>query len=81
MTRLKFSNYKKSIVKALTKKSKLLDIEEPLTLIDGFINEPIYSKYPNSSYCLTLPMIVCLGNKTGRLYFFALKKLLPNIKI
>lgn len=79
---LKFSEYKDQITKALNNKGNSLGIQEPVTLIDGFINQPIYNELTGSFVIggPTIPMIAVVG-KSGRIYFFALKALLPDLKI
>jgi len=79
---LKFSEYKEQITKALNDKGNSLGIQEPVTLLDGFINQPIYNELTGSFVIggPTIPMIAVVG-KSGRIYFFALKALLPDLKI
>ncbi|PIU37414.1 hypothetical protein COT02_01015 [Candidatus Roizmanbacteria bacterium CG07_land_8_20_14_0_80_34_15] len=79
---LKFSEYKEQIVKALNDKGASLGIQEPVNLIDGFINQPIYNELTGSFVIggPTIPMVAVVGN-SGRIYFFALKALFPDIKI
>lgn len=79
---LKFSEYKERITNALNSKGNSLGIQETVSLIDGFINQPIYSELTGAFVIggPTIPMIAVVGN-SGRIYFFALKALLPDIKI
>ena len=79
---LKFSEYKEQIVKALNDKGASLGIQDPVNLIDGFINQPIYNELTGSFVIggPTIPMVAVVGN-SGRIYFFALKALFPDIKI
>lgn len=80
---LKFSDYKDQIIKALRDKQESLGINEPVTLADGFINQPI-QKELSSSFVIggpVIPMIAVVGNNSGRMYFFALKALIPNIEL
>jgi len=79
---LKFLEYKEKITKALNDKGTSLGIQEPVNLIDGFINQPIYNELTGSFVIggPTIPMIAVVGN-SGRIYFFALKALLPDIKM
>lgn len=53
---------------------------EGFTLIDGFFNTPIYDELMDGLLigAPTVPMIAILGNKTGRMYFFALKAIVPD---
>jgi len=80
---LKFSEYKEQIIKALNEKKADLGIQEPVTLIDGFINQPIHNELTGAFVIggPTIPIIAVIGNKSGRLYFFALKAILPDLKI
>lgn len=80
---LKFTDYKDQIIKALNDKGVSLGIQEPVTLIDGFINQPMYKELTGAFVIggPTIPMIAVVGNNSGRIYFFALKALLPDIKI
>ena len=80
---IKFSDYKEKIIKALNEKAPQHGIQEPTILVDGFMNQPIQKEsigglvidYP------AIPMVAVVGNNSGRIYFFALKKLLPHLKI
>jgi hypothetical protein len=66
----------------LSDKSTSLGIQEKYILIDSFINPPIYNEL-TEDFVLggpTIPMIALVGD-SGRIYFFALKALLPKIEI
>ena len=80
---LKFSDYREKILEALKEKGPSLGIQESVTLIDGFINQPIYKELTGAFVIggPTIPMVAVVGNKSGRIYFFALKALLPDLKI
>lgn len=81
MEPIKFSDYKKQIINALNERSASLGVNEPVTLVDGFVNQPIKNEI-SSSITIggpTIPMIMIVGNKSGRIYLFALKFLLPDI--
>lgn len=79
---LKFSDHKQSILEALQEKGQSLGINESVNLIDGFINQPIYQEFSGNVIIggPTIPMIAVVGN-SGRVYFFALKALLPNLEM
>lgn len=80
---LKFSDYKDQIIKVLQEKQTSLGIHEPVTLVDGFINQPI-QKELSGGFVIggpAIPMIAVVGNNSGRMYFFALKALLPNVEL
>lgn len=80
MEKINFTEYKQKILDALTSKGNL-GITEPVTLIDGFINQPISNELSGNIVIggPAIPMIMLIGNNTGRIYFFALKAVLPNI--
>jgi uncharacterized ParB-like nuclease family protein len=80
---IKFSDHKEAILKALKEKKDFLKINEPLTLMEGFINQPICKELTGSFIVggATIPMIVVVGNQSGKVYFFALKALLPELGI
>lgn len=82
MEPLKFEEYKQKIIDALKAKGNL-GITEPVTLVDGFVNQPIQNEL-SGSFVLggpAIPMIMLLGNNSGRIYHFALKAILPDIKL
>lgn len=76
-----FSEYKKSITDAL--KSRELGIDEEISLIDGFINQPVFKKLTGDVVIggPTIPMIAVVGKTSGRIYFFALKAILSEVEI
>lgn len=79
---IKFSEIKDRIRTAIDSKSLFLGITEPVSLIDGFINSPI-SMELSGSFVIggpTIPMIMLVGTQTGRIYFFALKALIPDLE-
>lgn len=80
---IKFSDYKEKITKALTQKQPFLGISESVSLVDGFINQPIQQELSGNIVIggPTIPMIAVVGNTSGRIYYFALKALLPDIGI
>jgi hypothetical protein len=83
MEPIKFSDYKQKIIEALNKKGASLGVNEPVTLVDGFINQPIQNEI-SGSFVIggpTIPMIMIVGKSSGRIYLFALKALLPDEKI
>jgi len=76
---IEFKKYKNKILKALKKRD--LNIDEPCSLIEGFFNPLIHDEL---SFGLVICgpsviMIYLVGNKSGRLYPFALKALLPHL--
>lgn len=83
MAAIIFSEYKDRILKEITDRSTLLGINEPVSIVDGFVNQPIQNELSGSIMIggPTIPMVMLVGNKTGRVYYFALKALLPDINI
>lgn len=82
---IKFSEIKADLVNALNEKlkSNKLHISEKVTIIDGFVNQPL-SMELSGSFIIggpTVPMIMLVGDESGRIYYFALKAILPEIKI
>ena len=77
---LKFSDYKDDIIKKLNERGNVLEICEPVILIDGFINQPIYGELTGNFVIggPSITMIALVGENSGRIYFFAVKALLPN---
>lgn len=84
---IKFDEYKPKIVKALEKivsKNQAARINRhEICLIDGFFNYPIQEEIAGEIIIggITVPMIALVDEKTGRMYFYALKILLPDIDI
>ncbi|MDD5626221.1 MAG: hypothetical protein PHG83_03580 [Patescibacteria group bacterium] len=84
-TIIKFSEIKENLVNALNEKLKnnKLYIPEKVTIIEGFVNQPL-SMELTGSFVIggpAVPMIMLVGNDSGRIYYFALKAILPEIKI
>lgn len=79
---IEFSDYKEQIINAIDERKDHLNITEKVILIDGFINQPIYDKFTGGFVVggPMIPMVAALGQKSGRIYFFALKALI-NIEI
>lgn len=80
-TTIKFEDIKPKLLKAFEKRGASLDINEGVTLVNGFISQPIM-KEVKGAFVIggpTIPMIAVVGNNSGRIYFFALKALLPDI--
>jgi hypothetical protein len=87
MQPIKFEEYRKKVTEALDKRLKMpggpFMGESGYTLIDGFFNQP-FQKEMSSNFVIggpALPMVAIVGNTTGRVYFFALKVLVPDIKL
>jgi len=83
MTTIKFSEHKEAILKALNEKVGSHGIQEPTSLVTGFFNQPVYGVVSESVIIggPTIPMGAVVGNNSGRVYFFALTALLPNLEM
>ena len=84
MNPIKFSDIKQKIIDALQVKGSYLGINESVSQIDGLINQPIYNELTGVFVIggpTTVPMIAAVGNASGRIYFFALKALIPGLQI
>ncbi|MGH3055244.1 MAG: hypothetical protein ACRDL7_09740, partial [Gaiellaceae bacterium] len=61
-------------------KERPFDLGEPVTLFHGF-REQVF-EYTLSDYVkaagMSVPMVMLVGARTGRIYYFALKALLPD---
>jgi hypothetical protein len=80
---IKFEEIREKIVSELKHRSKKFRIEESVTLLDGFVNTP-FGKELSDSFVIggpTIPMIMLVGNDSGQIYFFALKAIIPDIKL
>ena len=82
MEQIKFEEYKQKIIDALKLKGNL-GISEPITLVDGFVNQSIQKELSGGLIIggPTIPMIMLVGSQTGRIYYFALKAILPDVKL
>ena len=83
MEPIKFEDLKQQIIDALNDRQKQLNIHEPITLIDGFVNQPLQKEFTGGLVIggPAIPMIAVVGSNSGRIYYFALKALLPDLKI
>jgi len=82
---IKFSAIKTKLIEALNEKLKSdkLHIPEKVTIIDGFVNQPL-SMELSGSFVIggpAVPLIMLVGDDSGRIYYFALKAILPEIII
>ncbi|MBU3668362.1 MAG: hypothetical protein FGM57_00155 [Candidatus Taylorbacteria bacterium] len=83
MAQIIFSEYKEKIKKAIDTRSSILGINEPVSIIDGFVNQPIQNDL-SGSFVIggpTIPMVMLVGSHSGRVYYFALKALIPDINL
>ena len=83
MSNLTFTEIRPRIIAALQTRQVYLAINEPITLIDGFFQQPIQNEISGNMIIggPAIPMIMVVGNNSGRLYYFALKHLLPDLNI
>lgn len=83
MKKIKFTDHKKSILEAINNKNGSHGIQEPTSLVEGFFKQPIYNEVSGNIIIVgpTIPMIAVAGTSSGRIYFFALKALLPNLEM
>jgi len=82
---IKFNDIKNDLVVSLNEKLRgnKLHLPEKVTIIDGFVNQPL-SMELSGSFVIggpAIPMIMLIGDESGRIYYFALKAILPNIGI
>jgi len=83
---IKFKDIKEDLLKALNDidlniEDKNLHPGEPLELLEGFLNPLIPGEIHDYFRVTktTLPMIMLLGKRTHRIYFFSLMRLLPDL--
>ena len=82
---IKFSEIKERLVQALNLKlsQNKLSVNEKVTIVDGFVNQPL-SMELSGAFVIggpAVPMIMLVGNDSGRVYYFALKAILPDVQI
>lgn len=85
MISVKFEDEKDNIQKEIEKKISTGVIKDPggFILIEGFINMPTQNEV-GGAFVIggpTIPTVAVVGKTTGLVYTFALKILLPNIKL
>jgi|FreactTroBogLake_1042271.scaffolds.fasta_scaffold14799_4 hypothetical protein len=78
---MKFKDIQDDLIKALKPLAK--DLNEEVNLIDGFISAEFLEEL-NDNPVLggpTVPMVALISEKSGRLYFYSLRMLLPDLEI
>lgn len=76
MTSIRFQDVKDKILDRLNKDDITGDIAESLTLIDGFINMPFTQSIGEITIPKEIiPMVMAVGDRTKRVYFFAFNAL------
>ena len=86
MPNISFAEYKVRIQQALEKVLKETPFPsetQGFTLVDGFINQLLQSELSGAFVVggPSIPLVALVGNSTGRMYYFALKKLIPDIQL
>lgn len=78
-----FADLRQRIIEKLKERSERVGIAESVTVLDGFVTEPFKTELTGAFTVggPTIPMVVLLGNESGRIYFFALKALLPELEL
>lgn len=84
MNPIKFDDYKQRITDAIQARLQVTPIvgENGFTLVEGFIMQPL-SKEVSGTMIIggpTIPLVAIVGNTSGRMYYFALKALLPTLE-
>ena len=78
---IEFTKVRHKIIEAIENTSKdILGINESVTLLDGFVSSPYTTKLSND-FVLGgpfVPMVMLVGNATGRIYFFSYKFLVKE---
>ena len=82
MKKVVFSELKNEILEALNKVIADAGITEKVGLVDGFLNDPVTHELTDSLVIggPRVPMVMLIGEKSGRVYLFALKILLPDLE-
>ncbi|MCX6808919.1 MAG: hypothetical protein NTW50_04650 [Candidatus Berkelbacteria bacterium] len=85
MIPIKFEDYKQRISDAVQRKLQSAPIagENGFTLIEGFVMQPLSNEVSGNIVIggPTIPMVAIVGNTSGRIYYFALKLLLPEVGV
>lgn len=80
---LQFSEIKERLIGALETNEEVKKIGEPITLLNGFVNQTFTTEI-TSDYMIggpRVPIIMLIGNESGRVYYFALKAILKDLAI
>lgn len=72
---MKFEDVKRDITKSLN--SKVNSMQEPVSLVDGFITIVASPTLEEPLYGMTIPLVALFGKESGQLFFFAAK---PHLK-
>lgn len=79
----RFEDLKKDITQRLKERSLVIGIKESVAILEGFVMEPFKTELTGEFTVggPTVPMVMLIGNESGRVYFFALKALLPELEL
>jgi len=86
MNPINFNSIKNELQNALQERIRLTHLvgeTAGFTLVEGFLNSPLQTEISGSLVIggPNIPMVAIVGNSSGRMYFFALKAVLPNLTI
>ena len=86
MATITFAEHKPKIQLALEKALKdspITNEEAGFTLVEGFVNQLLQPEISGAFIVggPSIPLVAIVGNKSGRIYYFALKKLIPDIQL
>lgn len=85
MAEIKFDTYRVQLQQIISQKYSRGEFsgEQSVALIDGFLNDPLQTSI-GTGYSLggpSLPLVAVVGATTGKVYYFALKALIPTIQL
>jgi len=78
---INFEEIRPRILAELDKRFESMGISESVSLVDGFVSQP-FTMELSSTYVIggpIIPMIMLVGEDSGRIYFFALRAILKDI--
>jgi hypothetical protein len=85
MSVIQFSEYQDEILEEINKLTakNYFRGDKNLTLIEGFVSQTITTTFGMASDEInqTIPMVMLVGLQTGRVYYLALKVLIPRINL
>lgn len=87
---VKFEDVIEILKDKLSSKLKILNLKEEIILLEGFMHHPYTTELPNALFITkatdniffmngpTIPLIACIGEQTGMLYFFSYRQLMEE---
>jgi hypothetical protein len=85
MEQIKFQDIKNRLLTTIQAKMPVTWVQEEggFTLVEGFFTQPMQTELSGNLIIggPSVPTVAIVGKNTGRMYFFALKALLPDLKI